>query len=134
MNPLNAYLAQSIMDDRVAHAEAQRRAAGGRRREPAPRYDSVTIRRATPDDRASLERLAELDGRAAPDGVALLAEVDDHVLAAIWLEAHRTVADPLHPTAELVALLEARAKQLGHGSSIVTRPFRRAVALVRRTA
>src|SRR5215213_3324119 len=93
MNPLNAYLAQSIMDERFARAEAHRRAVvAAADRQPV--YDSVTIRRATPDDWRSLERLAQLEGRKPPAGAALLAEVEEHVLAATWLEAHTTIADP----------------------------------------
>jgi hypothetical protein len=133
MNPLNAYLAQSIMDERFARAEAHRRAVR-HRQEPPRRYESVTIRRATPDDWSALERLAALEGRDAPAGPALVAEVEDRVLAAIWLQTHTVLTDPFQPTAELVALLEARSAQLGASARAVLRPFRKAAALVRRAA
>jgi hypothetical protein len=135
MNPLNAYLAQEIISD--WHSRAADRRAHPRRRRDERRlehYDGVTIRRAGPDDRPSLERLAQLEGRAIPPGPALVAEVDCHVLAARWLGQHLTMADPFQPTAELVSLLDARASHLGHGEHAVTRPLRRAVALVRRAA
>jgi hypothetical protein len=135
MNPLNAYLAQEIMSD--WHTRAAERRAHPRRRRAERRlehFDEVTIRRAGPDDWTALERLAQLEGRAVPPGPALVAEVGDHVLAARWLDRHLTMADPFQPTAELVALLDTRASHLGHGERAVTRPLRRAVALVRRAA
>jgi hypothetical protein len=134
MNPLNAYLAQSIMDERFARAEAHRRAVRRQAQPPPRRYESVTIRRATPDDWSALERLAALEARDVPTGAALVAEVEDRVLAAIWLETRTALADPFEPTGELVALLEARSAQLGAGSRAVTRPFRKAAALVRKAA
>lgn len=134
MNSLNAYLAQSVLQERYARAEAHNR-AHRERAEARPLYDAVTIRRVTPDDWQAVERLAELDGGAAPHGAALLAEVEERVVAVRSLLDGATLADPFQPTAELVALLEARAAHLGGRSpSAVTRRFRRAAALVRRTA
>ncbi len=131
MNPLNAYLAQSVLQERVSRAEEYHRVHREQWAAPAPAYDAVTIRRVTPDDWQSVERLAQLEGRPAPRGTALLAEVDNLALAVRSLEDGATVADPFHPTAELVRLLEARAKQLGGRSPrTVTRPFRRAAARV----
>ena len=131
MNALNAFLAQSTLDEHIRRAEAHRRLAVAEKETQTPHYDAVTIRRATPDDWVAVERLAALEGRPeAPPGRALLAEVDGHVLAAIWLEAGTTLADPFHPTAELVGLLQERAKQLGHRQGLVTRPLRRAAARV----
>ena len=135
MNPLNAYLAQSVMEERFAQAEQYRRSHPERPAAAPALYDSVTIRRVTPDDRHAVERLAQLDGRQVPRGAALLAEVDEQVLVVRSLEDGATVADPFHPTAELVRLLAARAKQLGgHTPNAITRPFHRAAALARRTA
>ena len=135
MNPLNAYLAQSVLQDRLARAEEHHRLQRERWVAPAPAFDAVTIRRVTPDDWQAVERLAQLEGRAAPQGSALLAEADDRLLAVRSLDDGATVADPFQPTGELVRLLETRARQLGGQSPRgVTRPFRRAAALVRRTA
>jgi hypothetical protein len=134
MNPLNAYLAQSVLRERVARAEEHHRLHRERWVAPAPAFDAVTIRRVTPDDWQAVARLAQLEGRAAPQGSALLAEADDRLLAVRSLDDGATVADPFQPTGELVRLLEARAKQLGGQSPrLVTRPLRRAAALVRRT-
>ena len=135
MNPLNAYLAQSVLQERVARAEDHHRLHRELWAAPARTYDAVTIRRVTPDDWQAVERLAQLEGRAVPQGSALLAEVDDRPLAVRSLDDGATVADPFEPTGELVRLLEARAKQLGGQSPrTVTWAFRRAAALVRRTA
>jgi hypothetical protein len=135
MNPLNAYLAQSVIDERFAQAEHYRRSHPERPAAAPALYDSVTIRRVTPDDWQAVERVAQLDGRQVPRGAALLAEVDEHVLVVRSIEDGATVADPFHPTAELAKLLEARAGHLGgHTYSALTRPFHRAASLVRRTA
>lgn len=133
MNPLNAYLAQSVLEERFAQAEQYRRSHPERLAAAPALYDSVTIRRVTADDRQAVERLAQLDGNPVPRGAALLAEVDETVLAVRSLEDGTTVADPFHPTAELTRLLNARARQLGAPSAI-TRPFHRAASLIRRTA
>jgi hypothetical protein len=131
MNPLNAYLAQSVLDERFAQAERYRRS----RPEPpaaAPAlYDAVTIRRVTPDDWQAVERLSQLEGRRVPEGAALLAEVEDRVLVVRSLQDGATVADPFAPTGELVRLLEARATQLGGAKPrAVVRPLRRAARRV----
>ncbi len=78
----------------------------------------VTIRPAFPDDSAALERLAALDSSTVPDGGALLiAGVDGVIVAALRIEDDSTIADPFHPTAELVALLAVRARQLRGGGA-----------------
>src|SRR6185503_2779562 len=97
MNPLNAYLAQSVLQERYARAEAHNRARRERSDAVRPVYDAVTIRRVTPDD------------GVPPHGAALLAEVDERVVAVRSLLDGGTLADPFQPTAELVALLDARA-------------------------
>jgi hypothetical protein len=135
MNPLNAYLALEIINDYTAHAERYRLAHAARDKDPLPRYDAVTIRRTTPDDWTQLERLAELEGRPAPAGGALVAEVDERILAARWIDDDVTLADPFMPTGELVSLLDARARHLGARPRFLTHPLRRAgIALRRRPA
>src|ERR687886_102022 len=61
------------------------------------------------EDTVALRSLAELDSRKIADGPALLAEVDGEARAALTLVDGRIVADPFHPTADLAALLRARA-------------------------
>ena len=130
MNPLNAYLALEIMHDHAERAERHRRALAARQGADRPRYDAVTIRRATPDDWSDLERLAELEGKPLPQGATLVAEVEDRILAARPLDADRTLADPFRPTQELVSLLETRARNLGARPSLISHPLRRVAAAV----
>ena len=73
---------------------------------------SVMLRFATPADQSSLERLAELDSAKPPAQPVLLAEVDGLLLGALGLKDRSVIADPFHHTADLVALLQARARQL----------------------
>lgn len=74
--------------------------------------NNLTVRRAVPGDQGALTRLAGLDSARPPRGPALVAEADSRILAALPLGAGRAIADPFEPTAEIVALLELRAKQL----------------------
>jgi hypothetical protein len=73
---------------------------------------SMIIRRTTPDDAVALRRLAALDSRRPLDGDALVAVVDGELLAAVSLTTEQAIADPFRPTADLVAMLEMRARQL----------------------
>jgi hypothetical protein len=73
---------------------------------------SVTIRRATEDDRQVLERLAALDSARLPSGDILIAEVGYEQQAAIEVATGATIADPFRPTAHLIELLELRAAGL----------------------
>jgi hypothetical protein len=61
------------------------------------------------EDTVALRSLAELDSKKIADGPALVAEVDGEARAALFLADGRIVADPFHPTADLAALLQARA-------------------------
>lgn len=73
--------------------------------------EPITITRSSEADSQKLERLAALDERRAPVGPALLAYVDGELRAAVGLEDGRAVADPFHPTAELVEILRFQARQ-----------------------
>jgi hypothetical protein len=77
----------------------------------------ITVRHAVAADQGALDRLAALDSASPPRGPALVAEADSRMLAALPLGAGRPIADPFEPTAEAVALLEMRAKQLGNGGT-----------------
>src|SRR3954447_22856031 len=72
----------------------------------------ITVRRAVSADRSELARLAALDSARPPRGPALVAVADSRMLAALPLGSGRPIADPFEPTAEIVALLELRARQL----------------------
>ena len=102
--------------------EIERRAELARRNgsirhlpEPAaglPPSAQVAMRIATPDDRASVERLAQLDDCLAPTASLLLAEVDGRVVAAVPLDGGRAFADPFRPTAAVLELMRLRVSQL----------------------
>jgi hypothetical protein len=73
---------------------------------------AITIRAATPHDADTLRRLAALDSRPQPHGNALLAECDGVPIAAIELTSRLVVADPFHPTVDVVHLLRHRRYRL----------------------
>jgi hypothetical protein len=73
--------------------------------------EPITITRSTESDSVQVWRLAALDDRRAPKGPALLAYVDGELRAALGLEDGQAIADPFHPTAELVEILRFQARQ-----------------------
>ena len=72
----------------------------------------MTIRWATPDDLAQLERLAALDSKHLPAGPLLVAEVDGDIWAATSVYDNKSIADPFRPSGDLVVLLHERANQM----------------------
>jgi hypothetical protein len=77
----------------------------------------ITVRRAVGADYGDLERLAALDSTRPPRGPALIAEADSRMVAALPIGSGRAIADPFEPTAEVVALLHLRARQLAEASN-----------------
>lgn len=77
----------------------------------------ISIRPARPEDEEAVRRLARLDSADWAGGDALVAEVDGRIEAALSLAEGQAVADPFVPTAELVTLLELRARQLRHADA-----------------
>jgi hypothetical protein len=73
--------------------------------------EPITIRHSTSADDARVRELAELDGRPAPQGDTLLAEVDGKLWVAVGIEDGTAVADPFLPTGDVVWLLQMRAEQ-----------------------
>ncbi len=72
----------------------------------------VTIRPASAEDAPALVALAALDSAAAvPAAPVLVAEVEGELRAAMSLWDGRAIADPFHPTADLVELLRDRIRQ-----------------------
>jgi hypothetical protein len=72
----------------------------------------ILIRFARPEDEGALARLAGRDSQPVPGGDLLVAETNGEIRAALPLDGRRPVADPFHPTAELIRLLEVRRGQL----------------------
>jgi hypothetical protein len=73
---------------------------------------AVTLRFGVVDDDDALARLAAMDSSRPPAQPVLLAEVAGELRAGLSLSDGTVVADPFHPTAALVELLQARARQL----------------------
>ena len=74
---------------------------------------SISIRLAGDGEAAELRRLAALDSRRLPEAPLLVAAVGSRARAAISLSSGETIADPFHPTAELLSMLEIRRAQAG---------------------
>jgi hypothetical protein len=79
---------------------------------PADRYGSVAVRVARAEDDAAIRRVAALDGKELPEGVKLVAEADTEIIAALPIHGGEPVADPFRWTADVVALMKLRARQL----------------------
>jgi hypothetical protein len=71
----------------------------------------ISIQLAAPADMSGVRRVAERDTRVVPPGDLLIGAVDGEVRAALSLTTGDIVADPFHPTADVVALLRTRARQ-----------------------
>ena len=76
-------------------------------------HSQLTIRRLGARDAAALAKLAELDSGVVPSAPQLGLEVEGRLLAAVSLADGSSIADPFSRTAELRALVELRASQLG---------------------
>ncbi len=75
--------------------------------------DTLTIRMAVPADAPALRQLAQLDSAPPPERVAMLvADVGGELHAARSLDGGPAIANPFERTAELVAMLAARVRQL----------------------
>lgn len=96
----------------LAHQEASSAAA---QEASSPRNRPITLRLGFPDDREAIRHLAELDSALSPAEPLLLAEVAGELRAALSLADGVVIADPFHPSTELLELLRARARQLQDG-------------------
>jgi len=74
--------------------------------------DSIAIRPFADSDARAVREVAQRDSSVVPAGMLLVAEVGGRVRAALSLDTGEVVADPFAPSAELVDLLRARARQL----------------------
>lgn len=96
---------------------------------------TVTIRRSTPGDAAAIGRIAALDSGHAPEGDSLLVFVAGELRAVQPLDGGRPLADPFHPTADLVELLRMAAGRDSRTAAWRRRPrLGRAATLRPRTA
>ncbi len=74
--------------------------------------NTIILQQATAAKDAALRELAQLDSARPVSRPALMAVVDDKLLAAISLCDGRVVADPFSETEAAVALLRVRASSL----------------------
>jgi hypothetical protein len=75
--------------------------------------EMLSIRMAVSADAEPLGRLAQLDSAPPPAAVPMLvAEIGGELLAALPLDGGPAIADPFRRTAELVAILAERRRQL----------------------
>jgi hypothetical protein len=106
---------QMTLHDHQRDLDQRTRFAYTARSIPEPQVENqepVELRLCRVDDDPALERLAMLEGRPAPAGRYVIAEVDGTVVAAISLLSGAVLADPFEPTAHLLPLLRLRAAQL----------------------
>jgi hypothetical protein len=82
---------------------------------------SIVIRQTRPTDTDELRLVAQRDSQPVPDGEMLVAIVNGEIRAAISLSTGEVIADPFHPTEQLVRMLALRRSQM-HGE--VARPRR----------
>jgi hypothetical protein len=76
---------------------------------------TLTIRPAGAADALPLVRLAALDSAEVPAAPVLLAEVGGQLRAAVSLWDDQAIADPFHPTADVLALMRAHiSRARGH--------------------
>jgi hypothetical protein len=73
-------------------------------------HEPLIIKHTDSSDTHAVWRLAALDDRRAPHGPALLAYVGDELRAALGLRDGQVVADPFHPTADIVEMLRVEAR------------------------
>jgi len=109
--------AERVRELRRAGAVARLKAATPARVAHEP---DVLIREGRHSDHLAIQALAVLDAAEEPLGRVLVAEVEGSIVAALPLGGGSAFSDPFRHTADLVALLEARAKQ------IASEPVRRA--------
>jgi hypothetical protein len=106
---------QQVKLDRSARDAYLRRS--GVDEAPSVESEPVVLRLCSVHDDHALERLAVLEGRPAPKGRFVVAEIGGTVVAALPLEGGDALADPFRATAHLLPLLELRARQLGSAYS-----------------
>jgi hypothetical protein len=122
MHPLNLEIIRQRAEETNRRAERFGPLLAELRGAAPPHSESpVTVRLATANDGPALVRVADLDSALMPSTPLLVGERGERVVAAVSLRDGAVIADPFAPTADVVALLRLRARQMGHRE----RPARR---------
>ena len=108
MRSVRAAVARPSWTSRLTQRIANRRGRFGSVAAPRLSLEEVAVRRATPEDRIGLSRLAALAERRLGDGSYLVAEVDGELTAAVNLDdgAEPPITDPFRPSAAIGAHLK----------------------------
>jgi hypothetical protein len=123
---MNPFMSRELANEHIRdlHEEVAR-AGRTHGREPAETKDAgVTVRRFSEPDIDGIRLLAALDGKQIPLGGILVAEQAGEVVAALPLDGGEALADPFRPTADIVALLRLRARQLREANRPASSGFR----------
>jgi hypothetical protein len=72
----------------------------------------LVLRLCTVHDDAAIDRLAALEGRHAPSGRFVVAELAGEIVAALPIDGGPALADPFRSTLHLLPLMRLRARQL----------------------
>jgi hypothetical protein len=112
---MNPFLSKELAGEHIRDLREAARGARVRADEQPERHDAfddVSVRPFTEQDIDTVRLLAALDSKQMPTGAVLVAERSGEVIAAIALDGGDVLADPFKPTADVVALLRLRARQL----------------------
>ena len=116
---MNPFLSNELASEHIRDLRDQ--AARRTRDEVSPatrdRLEGLTVRHFGERDIDSIRRLAALDSKPIPTGGVLVAELNGELVAALPLNGGEALADPFKPTADIVELLQLRARQLRAGKS-----------------
>jgi hypothetical protein len=114
---VNPFLSNELANE---HIRDLREHAGRRADEKSAaksdRLEGLTVRHFAERDIDAIRRLAALDSKPIPTGGVLVAEQEGELVAALPLDGGEALADPFRPTADIVALLQMRARQLHDAS------------------
>jgi hypothetical protein len=124
---MNPFLSSEVAGEHIRDLRENAARAGSSRREKRSEQDDrradVSIRGFSERDIEAIRYLAALDGKLLPTGGVLVAEQAGQLVAALPVDGGDALADPFKPTADIVALLRLRARQLREASGGRRSPF-----------
>lgn len=112
---MNPFLSKELASEHIRDLREAANGARSRAEQPLhehERIERLSVRPFAERDIDAVRLLAALDSKPLPGGAVLVAEQSGEVVAALALDSGDAVADPFKPTANAVALLRLRAKQL----------------------